>query len=458
MSFVDAAFPLFVLVALFVDRLVPGAHRQVRLAASVVFYAWGGVTALGVLLVSALLNWVVLGRVAAGGSLRRWWVGWAIVLNLLPLAVLKYGDFAVAELGRAGGPVWAPPDWALPLGISFWSFQALGLTLDVARGDAARPRDLVDHLLFLLWFPQLVAGPIERVARLLPQLQVRVPVGAAASTAALGLVLRGAVKKVVVAEGLAPYVDKVFARQEPGASLLAVAGLAFMVQVYADFSGYTDIARGVSALFGVRLSENFRQPWRAASPPEFWSRWHVTMTTWVRDYALGPLLGSGTPSPLRQAVVVSFVLVAMGAWHGAGWNYLAFGLWHAGWMLLWGWSGLRTPRGGLERRLWGLGFHVVILWLGALIFREPDPLRLVATLTSSWSVRPADAVALATLLALTAAGGALVRAAESAEAWVEGVADGGARRPLRATSWAVGIALVAVFSADMASDFLYFRF
>lgn len=456
MSLVDPLFPLFVALALAAAWLLPQRHRAVRLLASLLFYAWSGLGMLAFLLASSAISYGLIRLIARDPGRRRWWTGAAIAVNLAPLALLKYLDFTVLQL-QPLFPSLSPPGWVIPLGLSFWTFQALGWVLDTARGTSPPPRDGIEYLLFVSWFPQLVAGPIERSRALVPQLARWAPPDRAGFRAGIALALSGAAKKVVVADTLGPYVDKVFARADPPAVLVGVAGVAFMVQIYADFSGYTDIARGVSQLFGVRLSENFRAPWLAASPLEFWSRWHITMTTWIRDYLLGPLLGAGVPSAARQSVVVVVALLLLGAWHGAGWNYLAFGLWHAGWILLY--SRLpRPPERGRARAGW-VAFHLVALgWVGGLLFREPDPLHLWRLLTSDMAFAAPDRVAAATLAGLALVGAGSIALVERADQMIRRVGDLDLERPIRATWWAALAAAVILFGRELGSDFLYFRF
>jgi alginate O-acetyltransferase complex protein AlgI len=229
----------------------------------------------------------------------------------------------------------------LPVGISFYTFQTMSYTIDVYRRRMEPTRRFLDFALFVSFMPQLVAGPIERAKHLLPQFASRrtVPRVADLQSGAL-LVLLGLLKKVAVADAVAPYVNDVF--EDPGAAsapMLVVATYLFAIQIYADFSGYTDIARGTARLLGIDLMRNFAQPYLSRDVTEFWRRWHISLSTWLRDYLYVPL--GGNRSGLRRTYVnLMLVMLLGGLWHGAAWTFVV-------------WGGLHGTALALHRRLGG---------------------------------------------------------------------------------------------------------
>ena len=229
----------------------------------------------------------------------------------------------------------------LPVGISFYTFQALSYSIDVYKGKIAATRDLVAFAAFLSFFPQLVAGPIERATNLLPQFQQRRVFDYQQAVDGMRQILWGLFKKIVVADNCATYVDTVFGSiGEQSGSTLALAAVLFTFQIYGDFSGYSDIAIGTAKLFGIRLMRNFNVPYFSRDIAEFWRRWHISLTTWFRDYVYIPLGGSRPEVPLyarhpeayKKAIVVrnTFVIFLLsGFWHGANWTFMLWGAYHA---------------------------------------------------------------------------------------------------------------------------------
>lgn len=220
----------------------------------------------------------------------------------------------------------------LPVGISFYTFQALGYSIDVYRGPEKggirHERSLLNYAVFVAFFPQLVAGPIERSANLLPQFREKHFFSAADATVGLRLILFGLFKKVVIADMSALYVDAVYDNPTDYAGLpVLLAVILFSIQIYCDFSGYSDVARGTALLFGFRLMENFKAPYLSLSIKEFWSRWHISLSTWFRDYLYIPL-GGGRCKPLRKIINLLVVFLLSGIWHGAGMSFVAWGLLH----------------------------------------------------------------------------------------------------------------------------------
>lgn len=252
--------------------------------------------------------------------------------NLAILSYYKYVDFLIRTLNGLlptfGAHETIPLQHILlPIAISFHTFQSMSYLIDVYRGLLRPVRNFLDYQLFVSFFPVLVAGPIERAKHLLPQILGPRRVGRGDVEAGVGLVILGFFKKVIIADNLAPIVDRVFS--DDGSSGLAVimATYAFALQIYGDFSGYTDIARGISRLMGFKLLDNFRQPYFATNPSDFWRRWHISLSTWLRDYLYIPL-GGNRFGPLRTYWALSVTMLLGGLWHGASWTFVLWGAYH----------------------------------------------------------------------------------------------------------------------------------
>ncbi len=256
----------------------------------------------------------------------------SIVVNLGFLSFFKYFNFFIESVlwvaAHSGFSLSRPMlQIALPVGISFYTFQSLSYTIDVYRGRLAARTNFIDYATFVALFPQLVAGPIERATHILPQVEnprrfdpERVRIG-------LTWICWGFFKKLVIADNVAAVVGKVFLLSSPGFSLLWVGTLAFCVQIYADFSAYTDIARGSARCLGFELMQNFNHPYISETPTEFWRRWHISLSSWFRDYVYIPL-GGNRVSPVRHYLNLWITFVLSGLWHGASWNFVIWGAYH----------------------------------------------------------------------------------------------------------------------------------
>lgn len=254
-----------------------------------------------------------------------------IVLNLAILGVFKYYDFFVTSFSALFG---LNPDGLLlkvilPVGISFYTFQALSYSIDVYRGKLAPTKDIVAFFAYVSFFPQLVAGPIERATNLLPQFLKQRKFSYDLAVDGIGQMIWGFFKKIVVADTCAVYVDQVFSTyQDQSGSTLLLAAILFAFQIYGDFSGYSDIAIGVAKLFGISLMRNFSVPYFSRDIAEFWRRWHISLTTWFRDYIYIPLGGSRV-SKIKVVRNTFIIFLISGLWHGANWTYVTWGAYHA---------------------------------------------------------------------------------------------------------------------------------
>ncbi len=309
----------------------------VLLIASYVFYAWWKIEYLLLLFASTLTDYLcglAMGRHPTRHA-RRPFLILSLITNLGLLATFKYlgffADSLEALLGLLGQPTDVPViDILLPVGISFYTFQTLSYTIDVYRGKLEPERHFGYFALYVSFFPQLVAGPIERASNLLPQLHAPRPLNLFWLRSGFLLILWGFFKKVVIADRLALYVDPVFAQPTSyHAAHFWIALYFFIFQIFCDFSAYSDIAIGTARIFGVDLMENFRRPFAARSIAEFWQRWHISLTTWFRDYLYTPLLRSGgRSSKARWMGSILIVFVLSGLWHGAAWTFVLWGTLH----------------------------------------------------------------------------------------------------------------------------------
>ena len=340
MLFNSIDFLLFFPLVTVVYFLLPHRVRWVwLLVTSYFFYMCWNPKYVVLIALSTVVTWLSglligrAGRVPAPrrrALLRRLWVALSFVINLAVLFFFKYFGFfwenLAALAGLAGITLRQPGfDLLLPVGISFYSFQALGYTVDVYRGELPPERNLFRYALFVSFFPQLVAGPIERSRNLLTQLYGRHDFDPDRVRDGLLLMLWGMFEKVVVADRIAYLVTHVFDRYQelPGvASVLAV--LLFGVQLYCDFAGYSDIARGAAEVLGFRLMVNFRQPYFARSTQDFWRRWHISLSSWFRDYLYIPLGGSRKGTARKYWNLLAVQLTS-GLWHGANWTYVVWG-------------------------------------------------------------------------------------------------------------------------------------
>lgn len=310
--------------------LKPRLRWVLLLVGSYFFYmCWNAAYAL-LLFCSTAVTYGCAAGVGASKSTRarKGWIVLSLVVNLGILFFFKYyGLFADTAGALLGEGVRLPrPDVLLPVGISFYTFQALGYTLDVYRGDLEPQRHFGKYALFVSFFPQLVAGPIERSGHLLRQFDEAHRPDAEQMRRGALLILLGLVKKLVIADHLALVADRVYAAPEAyGAPAVIVATVCFAFQIYGDFSGYSDIAVGSAALFGFRLMRNFDRPYFSQSVGEFWRRWHISLSSWFRDYVYIPL-GGNRVSAGRWAFHILLVFLISGLWHGAAWTFAIWGL------------------------------------------------------------------------------------------------------------------------------------
>jgi alginate O-acetyltransferase complex protein AlgI len=396
MVFNSLEFVVFFAVVYALYRVLPHrAQNWLLLVASYYFYAAWDWRFLSLLIGSTVVDYSVArylgGPHDAAHRRRVLWI--SIAFNLGVLGFFKYyGFFAenfAALLESAGLGVSLPAlHVILPIGISFYTFMTLSYVIDVYRREIAPTRDLLDFAVFVAFFPHLVAGPILRASSLLPQIaHPRRPTREQMSDGAW-LVGWGLVKKVLVADNLARIADAVFANPAPSALEVLVGVYAFAFQIYGDFSGYTDIARGISKWMGIELNLNFLFPYFVRSPQAFWRHWHISLSTWLRDYLYVPL-GGNRGSRARTYRNLMITMVLGGLWHGAAWPFVIWGVYQGALLVVYRWAGERWRGAGWTTALehpagrilgWAVMFHLTCY--GWLIFRA-DSAATIARMTTA---------------------------------------------------------------------------
>ena len=411
MIFHSLEFAAFFLVTVAIYwRLPLRAQNVLLLVASYIFYGWVHPWWPVLLLITTVVDYWAARRIAELAPhsplptphSRKVWLWLSIAANLGLLGVYKYFDFFVVNAAAAGAAVgWDIPTialrLALPAGISFYTFQSMSYTIDVYRGHAPARRSFIDIAAFVSFFPHLVAGPIMRATNLLPQIEQQRTFSAAAARDATVVIVWGLFKKLVIADNTGVIANKVFALQHPDFFVLWAGVFAFAIQIYADFSAYTDIARGVAKWYGFDLIRNFERPYLAAGPADFWHRWNISLSTWFRDYVYIPLGGSRRGQG-RVATNLMITFLASGIWHGASWNYLLWGAYHGVLLIIaraagaaWASLQARPPTPGLrwtgkpaspQAPRWLRPLQVIAMFaltcIGWLIFRETEFSQLVA--------------------------------------------------------------------------------
>jgi len=468
-------FVFFFLATVAIYWMLPHrAQNLLLLVTSYFFYGYVHPWFLILIASSTVVDYCAARGMETWPAQRRRFLWVSIVSNFGMLGVFKYFNFFVDNvhgvLAALRITVSQPAlRIVLPVGISFYTFQAMSYTIDVSRAELRARRSLLDVAVFISFFPHLVAGPIQRASFLLPQVESTRHFSIEKARSGLLLICWGFFKKLVIADNVGVIANKVFALADPSFWLLWSGVFAFAMQIYADFSAYTDIARGTSRWLGFELTENFDHPYLASSPADFWRRWNISLSSWFRDYVYIPLGGSRVAAAIWiRNVLVTFLL--SGLWHGASWNYVLWGLYHG--LLLVATRAGRTSSEAVTRA-WRAVPQIIGMFLltnlGWLLFRETSLTAIVRDLTLS----PFGAAALdrqaAAYLFLLAFLYSLPLLIQSV--WVEvHRAANGTREPapvlrspwprvaLQAGACGLAFAAILVLRSRTSLDFIYFQF
>ena len=381
--------------------LLPGAARNGwLLIASLVFYAWGEPKYVALMALSILLNYLwglLIGR-SKTQTQKRLWLWLSVVTCLGLLGWYKYADFALGNLNALLGTSIPLPGLALPIGISFYSFQILSYTIDVYRGRVPAQKNLIDFGCYVCLFPQLIAGPIVRYIDVARELRTR---STTADDFRLGLrrFLMGLGKKILIANQLGAFIEIFRASGEKSLVFYWLYALAFSLHIYFDFSGYSDMAIGLGRIFGFHFLENFDYPFISRSVQEFWRRWHMTLGGWFRDYVYIPLGGSRC-SRGKWLRNVLFVWLFTGLWHGASWNFVVWGLFFAALLLLEKFlPGLRQLPGWLRH-----GYVLLAVMVSFVVFNAADMTQALSDLAGMFGLGGTPLVTAETLYYLRSYG------------------------------------------------------
>ena len=373
MTFNSWEFLIFYPIVLLLYFVLPKrAKWPMLLVASYFFYAAYQPTLLVLIVLTTLISWLASRRIERSerGAVKKLWLALTLTVCLGVLFFYKYFDFlslsAYSLVSLLGGEVsLVTLNLILPVGVSFYTFQTLSYVIDIYRGDIESEKNFFFYALFVSFFPQLVAGPIERPSNLIPQLKNPHPWQKNDCIKGAKHMLVGFFKKIVVADTVSVYVDAVYHNPD-GASALGVtlATCLFAVQIYCDFSGYTDIAIGCARIMGIRLMKNFDHPYRAQSIKEFWSRWHISLSTWFRDYLYIPL-GGNRRGRFRRFLNLFIVFLVSGLWHGAAWTFVLWGALHGVYQIIGNLTA--RPRARLLTLLHINDKSLPVLWLRRVI-------------------------------------------------------------------------------------------
>ena len=471
MLFPTVEFALFFLLVLGVAWALvrwPAWHKAFLLVASYVFYGFWNWAYVPLLLGISLFAALIAQRIQRNASARarKGWLAAGVAGCLATLVYYKYTGFLLQNFLDLWGRFGNPPELQfenpiLPLGISFFVFHAISLLGDVYRGKLERPVNVPDALLYVAFFPQLIAGPILRASNFMPQLAVARDPRAILVNRGLLLIVLGLVKKVIISNQLAvALVDPAFAApQLLGGLDMLLATYGYAVQIYCDFSGYTDIAIGCALLLGYRFPDNFNRPYTAVNPQDFWQRWHISLSSWLRDYLYIPLGGSRA-GRWRTLLNLMITMLLGGLWHGAGWTFVIWGGLHGLYLIahrLWAaLPGLARWRGSAAWR-WAariLLFHAVC---AAWIFFRAPTLDLALDVFRRFAVSgPLTLAQTGTVIVLL-----LGLAGQYAPGRWRDALEQGLRRwpaPARGAAFAATIFVLELFGPSGVAPFIYFQF
>lgn len=368
-TFLFIFFPLILIL----NIVLPSKYRNgVLLFASLFFYAWGEPVFIVLLLVSIIMNYFCGIGIGKGREKNKGksYLALAVVLNVLMLVIFKYANFLAESLSAISGTTNNISNIPLPLGISFFTFRAISYLVDAYRDKTLVQKKIFGLALYLSFFPQLTAGPIVRYADFKDQIEKR-SITAEQISSGMRRFAIGLCKKVLIAGMIGAIADKVFAMDAAGltTSEAWIGAVAYSLQIYFDFSAYSDMAIGLSIMFGFNTAENFNYPYIASSITDFWKRWHISLTAWFRNYVYIPL-GGNREGAFRTYVNIMLVFILTGFWHGADWTFIAWGLFHGLFMVIERITGLGKEKSKV--RIIGNVYTLIIVIFGFVIFRSEN--------------------------------------------------------------------------------------
>lgn len=458
--FVFGFLPLFLVVYYAAPRAL---KSWVILLGSYAFYGWWRIDYLGVVFGMSLVSYLAAKTAdqTSREEVKKWAVRLGVSFDLMVLAYFKYTMFMMSGLSDLsvafGGTDMTIPAIILPIGISFHTFQSISYIIDVSRKDAPPARRLVDFLAFGSLFPQLIAGPVLRYKDLANQFETRTH-SAEKFVHGIGRFAQGLAMKLLIADNVAPLADRVFAMSDPTAAEAWLGALAYSIQLLFDFAGYSAMAIGLGLMIGFRFVENFNAPYVSLSITEFWRRWHISLSHWLRDYLYLPL-GGNRRGTVRTYVNLILTMVLGGLWHGANWTFLAWGAWHGLWLAVERAMGAKSAATVWPRFVaWPITMIVVLI--GWVVFRAETLTQAFAvyggmaglngwalSADQAWQIQNSELLALAIGALISVQGPALLRLTQSTS------------ESLRLTGdLALMTMAAAALVAQSHSPFLYFQF
>lgn len=469
MNFIQYEFLIFFVLVLSLYWFLKKREWQniLLVICSAIFYGWVHPWFLILLYASAVLDFN-MGKLMLSRPEKKKIFLWISMLgNIGMLGYFKYCNFFIDNFNAiftwmGVGPSISNLDIFLPVGISFYTFQTMSYTIDIYQGKLEPRNHFINYLTFISFFPQLVAGPVERAANLLPQMEKERVLSWENMRSGFQLALWGAFKKVWVADAISLYVDRIFQLESPSSAMIWAATLGFTIQILADFSGYTDIARGTARMMGFELILNFDHPYLSRNPSEFWRRWHISFSTWIRDYLYIPLGGSRGGEATRLKASYGAMLIS-GLWHGASWSFVLWGAYHATLLAIYKFFGRKIPREFRKAKAvqpFSIGLMFVLTVIGWMIFRETSISRIWHYITLS----PLEGTPEQWLVASLMLGASLFVSIPLVVALVveKYIAPKLAEKPfflpLQTTSWAFLILGIILMKRDVSMDFIYFQF
>ena len=461
---------LFFPIVLILHQVIP--NRAVRngllIVASLLFYAFGEPIYVLLMIGSSLVNYALARLIDR--KHRRVWLVLTVVVNIGALLVFKYTGFLVTNFNAVTGLSVPVPAIRLPIGISFYTFQALSYVLDVWKGDVKVQKNYAKVLLYISFFPQLIAGPIVRYRDIEEEIDNR-EVNLRQTAFGLRRFIGGLAKKVLIADAMGAAADFLFARGAANLNVLGawIGAIAYLMQIYFDFSAYSDMAIGLGKMFGFHFKENFRYPYRAATMQDFWRRWHISLSSWFRDYVYIPLGGSrkGQGRAALNRVIVFFLT---GLWHGANWTFIVWGLFHGAFLML----ETYVPQIRKIPKALGHVYTLLAVTVGFVVFRAdtlPEAFRFIGKMFAGFDFSaPAMSNALRVLtpyfgvmLVLAVIGACFMERTVTYVRSLEGAAElSGKDRVLQIVTFAAAFVLLAWcilrLTGSSYHPFIYFRF